>query len=134
MGRTEGFCRTHHNNCYDKLDDESGKLLLYQDFAENRQRIMGGKKIYFSSTLPADIFHTYKYLPEAFARGQMLLAFDLTPDKMPILSHHAGVPGNLELDLTFCSASKRPLTLISYAIYNAAISIDSNLQVTKVNY
>ena len=72
--------------------------------------------------------------PEAFTAGQMLLAFDLTPDKCLSFHNHAGVPGNLELDLTFGTATKNPLTLISYAIYNAAISIDSNLQVAKVNY
>ena len=64
----------------------------------------------------------------------MLLAFDLTPDKCLSFHNHVGVPGNLELDLTFGTATENPLTLISYAIYNAAISIDSNLQVTKVNY
>ena len=64
----------------------------------------------------------------------MLLAFDLTQDKCLSFHNHAGVPGNLELDLTFSSTTEKPLTLISYAIYNAAISIDSNLQVTKVNY
>ncbi len=62
VGRSEGFCRTHHGECYDTID-ASGKLALCQDFAENRQRIMNGKKVYFSSTLPADIFHTDKYLP-----------------------------------------------------------------------
>ena len=302
VGRAEGYCRTHHNNCYDNID-ASGKLELCQDFAENRQRIMDGKKVYFSTTLPADIFHTDKYLPqnveisivlrrfnpcfgviqnnpqkvfrirlkelklrmrkvlpcervrnrlnaellkgrpfflpfkdtqmkhyliptgsssfsanhinnsemlpqqiifcilqsdlfakgpcdaftfyfssadltsvilknngrpllprplesemrngnymelydhfqsnvggrnrispEAFVGSQMLLAFDLTPDKCLSFHNHAGVPGNLELDLTFGTATEKPLTLISYAIYNAAISIDSNLQVTKVNY
>ena len=72
--------------------------------------------------------------PEAFAGSQMLLPFDLTPDRCLSFHNHVGVPGNLELDLTFGTATEKPLTLISYAIYNAAISIDSNLQVTKVNY
>ena len=36
---------------------------MCQDIEENRQRILNGKKVYFSSTLPADIFHTDKYLP-----------------------------------------------------------------------
>ena len=63
VGWAEGFCRTHHDNCYDKIDVKSGELVLCQDFAENRQRIMDGKKVYFSSTLPADVFHTDKYLP-----------------------------------------------------------------------
>ena len=63
VGRAEGFCRTHHDNCYDKIDVEFGEFVLCQDFAENRQRIMDGKKVYFSSTLPADFFHTNKYLP-----------------------------------------------------------------------
>ena len=62
VGRAEGFCQTHQGKCYDTIDT-FGKLSLCQDFAENRQRIMNGKKVYFSSTLPADIFHTDKYLP-----------------------------------------------------------------------
>ena len=61
VGRAEGYCRTHHDNCYDNLD-AFGKLELCQDFAENRQKIMDGKEVYFSTTLPADIFHTDKYL------------------------------------------------------------------------
>ena len=72
--------------------------------------------------------------PEAYARGQTFLAFDLTPDKCLFFHNHAGVARNLELDLTFGEATDAPITLIAYAIYNAAISIDNNLQVTKVNY
>ena len=302
VGRTEGFCRTHHGKCYDRVD-ASGKMYMCQCVAENRQRIMNGKKVYFSSTLPVDIFHTDKYLPpnveitivlrrfntcfgviqnnpnktfrirlkelklrmrkvlphervrnklnaklqkgqpfflpykdtqmkhylmpagsrcfsanhinnsellpqqiifcvvksdlfakgsndgfpfyfnhvelssvilknngrpllprllechlpsgdymelydhfqsnvggrnritpDAFVNGQMFLAFDLTPDKCLSFHNHVGVPGNLELDLTFNSPLDQPYTLISYATYNAAISIDNNLQVTKVKY
>ena len=64
----------------------------------------------------------------------MFLAFDLTPDKCLSFHNHADVAGNLELDLTFGQVTDAPITLISYVIYNAAISIDNNLQVTKVNY
>ena len=72
--------------------------------------------------------------PEAYASGQTFLAFDLTLDKCQSFHNHAGVAGNLELDLTFGQATDAPITLISYAIYNVAISIDNKLQVTKVNY
>ena len=72
--------------------------------------------------------------PEAYASGQTFLAFDLTPDKCLSFHNHGGVVGNLELDLTLGEVTKAPITLISHAIYNAAISIDNNLQVTKVNY
>ena len=72
--------------------------------------------------------------PEGYANGQTFLAFDLTPDKCQSFHNHAGVAGNLELDLTFGRAADAPITLISYSIYNSAISIDNNLQVTKINY
>ena len=302
VGRAEGFCRTHLSRCYAKTAP-SGKWALCQDMEENRLKIMGGKKVYFCSTVGADIFHTDKYLPPnveisvvlrrfnpcfgllqnnpdkvyrirlkelklrmrkvlpcervrnrlntellkcrpfflpfkdtqmkqylipagslgfsanhinnsellpqqiifcmtrsdvfakgpnvafpfhfkhcdlrsvilknngrplmprpieceiesgdymelydhfqsnvggrnristlAFTDGQMFLAFDLTPDKCLSFHNHVGVPGNLEIDLTFGRPTKTPTTLISYAIYNAAISIDSSLQVTKVKY
>ena len=300
VGRSEGFCRTHHDKCFDNIAT-TGKMC--QCIAENRPKIMNDKKVYFSSTLPVDIFYTDKYLPpnveitvvlrrfnpcfgllqddpnkvyrirlkelklrmrkvlpcervrnrlnaellkgrpfflpfkdtqmkhylipsgslsfsanhinnsemlpqqiifcmlrsdlfakgpsyhlpfkfkhadlasvilknngrpllprpieckidtdnymelydhfqsnvggrncispQAFTEGQMFLAFDLTPDKCLSFHNHVGVPGNLEVDLTFNTATRSPLTLISYAIYNAAISIDSNLQVTKIKY
>ncbi len=300
VGRSEGFCRTHHDKCFDNIST-TGKMC--QCIAENRAKIINDKKVYFSSTLPADIFYTDKYLPpnveitvvlrrfnpcfgllqdnpnkvyrirlkelklrmrkvlpcervrnrlnaellkgrpfflpfkdtqmkhylipsgslsfsanhinnsemlpqqiifcmlrsdlfakgpsdqfpfkfkhadlasvilknngrllmprpieckiltgdymelydhfqsnvggrncispQAFTEGQMFLAFDLTPDKCLSFHNHVGVPGNLELDLTFNTPTRTPLTLISYAIYNAAISIDSNLQVTKIKY
>ena len=72
--------------------------------------------------------------PGAFVGGQTFLAFDLTPDKCLSFHNHAGVAGNLEIDLTCRGITVAPLTLISHAVYNAAISIDNNLQVTKVNY
>ncbi len=72
--------------------------------------------------------------PQAFTEGRMFLAFDLTPDKCLSFHNHVGVPGNLEIDLTFNTATRYPTTLISYAIYNAAISIDRNLQVKKIKY
>ena len=72
--------------------------------------------------------------PEAYANGQTFLTFDRTPDKCQSFHNHPGVAGNLELDLTFGRATDAPIALISYAIYNAAISIDNNLQVTKLNY
>ena len=73
-----------------------------------------------------------RIIPEAYANGQTFL--DLTPDKCLSFHNYAGVAGNLELDLTFGQVTEAPITLISCAIYNAAISIDNNLQVSKVNY
>ena len=51
--------------------------------------------------------------PEAYDNGQMFLVFDLTPDKCQSFHNHAGVAGNLELDLTFGRATDAPIMLIS---------------------
>ena len=64
VGRSKGFCRKHDGGCYFDFDPTTpGIKSECQDFAENRQRIINGKKVYFSSTMPVDIFHTDKYLP-----------------------------------------------------------------------
>ena len=68
------------------------------------------------------------------ADNLMVLAFDLTPDKCQSFHNHPSVSGNLELDLAFGWPTDEDITLISYAFYNCGITIDKNLQVTKMKY
>ena len=64
VGQSEGFCRKHDGGCHFNFDlVRPDNMTMCQDIEENRQRILNGKKVYFSSTLPVDIFHTDKYLP-----------------------------------------------------------------------
>ena len=69
-----------------------------------------------------------------FTSGDMFLAFDLTPDKCNSFHNHRSSSGNLELDLTFHSPTDDDYTLISYAFFNSGITMDRNLQVTKVKW
>ena len=69
--------------------------------------------------------------PEAFADGKFFLFFDLTPDRCHSFHHHLSGSGNLELDLTFTNPLPRGFTLLTYAVYNASLTIDKHGQVCK---
>lgn len=69
-----------------------------------------------------------------FAHGFFFIAYDLTPDKCNSFHNHPSSYGNLELDLTFSVPTEGNFTLVSYAFYNSGITIDKNLQVTKIKY
>ena len=47
------------NNLFAKLDENASN----KDAVANYKRILKGKKVYFSSAIPADIFYSDKYLP-----------------------------------------------------------------------
>ena len=69
-----------------------------------------------------------------YSTGYTILAFDLTPDKCNSFHNHPPIAGNLELDLTFKTNIFGAFTMMSYAFYDSGISIDKNLQVTKMKY
>ena len=77
---------------------------------------------------------SFSILPESYIKGKFFLFFDLTPDKCHSFHNHLGEPGNLEIDLTFRSATSKPYTLISYCFYNASLRIDNNGQISKRFY
>ena len=68
---------------------------------------------------------------QSFALQKFFLCFDLTPDKCHSFHNHLSEPGNLEIDLTFRTATRKPYTLISYSFYNASLRFDNNGQVSK---
>ena len=82
---------------------------------------------HFMSNLSAKISITAK----SFALDKFFLCFDLTPDKCHSFHNHLSEPGNLEIDLTFSTATTKSYTLISYCFYNASLRIDNNGQVSK---
>lgn len=69
-----------------------------------------------------------------YASYQTFLVFDLTPDKCNSFHNHPTSAGDLELDLTFSEPLSEDVTLLSYAFFNSGITIDKNLQVTKLKY
>ena len=64
VGKSEGYYKCHREGCGSSYDEDGVQEdVSCLDLAEIHKSIHGGKKMYFSSTIPADILHTNKYLP-----------------------------------------------------------------------
>ena len=62
--QAEGCLSTHYDSCRIEFDDASGiKNTSCSCFKKSRKKILDGKKVYFSSTIGADVLRMDKYLP-----------------------------------------------------------------------
>ena len=119
-----------HANLSSVMIKKNGRPLLPSalecNFDENDPDFM-----YLYDHFRSNVGSKFNIITDAYVKGQFFLFFDLTPDKCHSFHNHVSQPGNLEVDLTFRSATSKSYTLISYCFYNASLRIDNDGQISK---
>ena len=63
VGKAEGYYKDYREYCYWMFTEEARRIHNCKDRTQFHEMILDGKKVYFNSTIPANILHTDKYLP-----------------------------------------------------------------------